>query len=111
MDYVTCRKGDTWQVGLTIKDSNDALVDFTNYTFEYGLKVNYFDTSYVIQPSQVTLTSSSAGRITGSITPTVTSSVNEGTYLEEIKVKNQTGTIIQRFQRKRIVEGRVITTN
>ena len=110
MDFVTCTKGDTWQIGLTVKDSNNTLVDFTNYTFEYGLKVNYSDTSYIIQPSQVTLSSLTTGRITGNITPSVTSTVSEGTYLEEIKVKNQTGTIIQRFQRKRVVGGRVVTT-
>jgi hypothetical protein len=86
---IICRKGDTFSLVINVTDSAGDAVDLTTYS-DFRMEVRETDTSAstVIADSDVTITGTSGGVLTVTITNTIMEGVDGGLYaydLETIK--------------------------
>lgn len=76
---ICCRRGDTFQLEATIKDSNGTALDLTLYT--YKMEVREYDGGpLVIDSANITITGTSAGVLTIVISA-ANMAVDAGTYV------------------------------
>lgn len=107
METIECYKGDSWEIELTVTDENgDPISGIENYNAIYTLSKRPAgaDDKCDIASDEVSLSISALGVITGSVTPDITSIVGSGKYIEQIRLADGTGNIVQTFERYRNVK-------
>lgn len=95
-------QGATFQHTLTLKDSNDAVIDLSGYSAEMDLRKNQDDSSEVItltvDNSRISL-GGDAGTITLTITATDTAALSVGDGVYDLEITDSNGKV------DRILEG------
>ena len=83
---IICRKGDTFSLVINVTDSAGDAVDLTTYS-DFRMEVRETDTSAstVIADSDVTITGTSGGVLTVTITNTVMEGVDGGLYVYDLE--------------------------
>jgi len=106
---VSCRVGEIWEFEATVTDDSDDPVDLNYFTARVAMKMTQDETTeYILSP--VVVNCIGEGKISGTIPVSITSTISPGTYIEELIIESQDGAITKRYQRKRRVFGRIITT-
>lgn len=110
MEQVKCKRGDSFEIQLTIVDSSGNPVDLSAYSARYALKKRQSESSadYLVAPDDVYLDISN-GVITGTVTPDLTTEIPSGQYIEEIEIYTADVQFLKKFERIRIVEPRIIS--
>lgn len=107
MESVECFKGDDWEIEMAILDEDGNIPSgIENYNAIYTLskRPTGSDENNVIKSDDITLTVSALGIVTGSIPPSITSTIPTGKYYEHIQLVSSNGLLKQTFERMRTVK-------
>lgn len=80
---ITCRKGDTFLLSITVKDSAGALKDISGYTFLMQVRPSDTDTATPILA--IVPTGTSGGVLTATTTATLMAGVASGMYVYDLQ--------------------------
>ena len=83
---IVCRKGDTFNLVINVTDSAGAAVDLTTYS-DFRMEVRESDTAAgtIIADSNVTITGTSGGVLTVTISNTIMEGVDGGLYAYDLE--------------------------
>lgn len=89
---ITCRKGDTFTLEFTFKDSDGLAIDLTNYTWKMDVKETDTSSGDIIAEDSFTYTGNSSGVLTITAAASVMASVPGGLYVYDLQSTNS-GTV------------------
>jgi hypothetical protein len=85
---ITCRKGDTFSLELTFKDSDGVELDLTGYTWKIDVRETDTSTSVILEDDQFTYNGSPEGLLRISATATTMEEVDGGIYVYDLQSTN-----------------------
>ncbi len=82
---VTCRKGDTFSLVINVTDAAGAVVDLTTYSFKMEVRATDTSEDSTITDDQLTITGTSLGVITITISSSVMAVIASGLYTYDLQ--------------------------
>ena len=82
---VTCRKGDTFSLIINVTDAAGAVVDLTTYSFKMEVRATDTSEDSTITNDQLTITGTSLGVITITISSSVMAAIASGLYTYDLQ--------------------------
>ena len=90
---ISAQQGKTWVISITVRDSNNALINFTGYTARWQVRAKPSSPAVLDLSTGSGITLNSSGVITITASAALTAAVNASSYLHEIELTEPAGTI------------------
>lgn len=89
---ITAAQGKTWSISITVRDANNALINFTGYSATWQVRSNAASTAPILSltvGSGITL--NSVGVITLTASAAQTAAIAASTYVHELELTDPSG--------------------
>lgn len=90
---ITCRKGDTFNLTMKVKDADGGDLTVSDITFDMEVRDSDTATSTVVAATEVSYTQSTAGQLTVTIADTVMDGVDGGLYVYDLQATTAAGVV------------------
>jgi GH43 family beta-xylosidase len=90
---ITCRKGDTFNLTMKVKDANGDDLTVSDITFKMEVRDSDTATNTVIASTSVSYSQSTAGQLTVTIADSVMDDVDGGLYVYDLQATTAAGVV------------------
>jgi hypothetical protein len=82
---ITCRKGDTFELDIDIKDSAGVAIDLTSYTFKMEVRETDTSSDVIIFNSSFSFTGDASGNLTVTASAATMEAIDSGMYVYDLQ--------------------------
>lgn len=89
---ITAAQGKTWTIAITVRDANNALINFTGYSAAWQVRSSATATTPILSLANGSgITLNASGVITITATATQTAAIAASTYVHELELTDPSG--------------------